>query len=456
MRFPIAKIGDNWPLPEWPTGTPEIPVIPVWDVPEEGEEADEETLTLFQLALQTVGDWIVDAIVRPAIEGATWLLNWIRAELRYWIYEFQKYVAEFTSTTEGMIVTLAIVIAAAVCLPQIVEVIASSSVGKLIRNLIDWTTEKVGNILEAIHFIDLIAIHEALLFLWPTWKEIFAPFQNAISALAEQLGQGTGYLHAWFSVAHGMSMVGTSLLNLEPEIGEIRAMEQTVDFMEDLDEKLRAYQHDPGLILRDIVERIYIPQADEIRDTQVGTIDSIQEARDHLLNVDTSLGNLDDSIEQLIDATLPEFREDMEDNFAGIRDTIDTFKEWIEGTLLPSIDVTVQILEERAYLLEQANEVARAKMANPIEIYRATEFQDQATQLATYRYIEEMVEKASEEAQEDFSETTEEGRDRYIEATAKVIMETQAPPFLRLELPTGRLPAAKEKSRIPRWNVGEY
>jgi len=226
--------------------------------------------------------------------------------------------------------------------------------------------------------------------------------------------------------------------------------------MGDLDAKFRAYSHDPGLIARDVVEKIYIPYAEEIRDTQTGVIDSIKDGRDYMLRLNGSLEAVDDAFEYLIDATLPEFREQMAENVQGIRDVVNQYSKWIEESVLPPLDVSIKVLEDRADVLERSNAVARAKLDNPIEIFMATEFQDRETQLATYRYLEQMVKAGTDAEQRAFSLTTEMGRDELIEATAKVILETKAPWFMELEAPTGRLPAPTPASGLTSWNVGEY
>jgi len=421
-----------------------------------GGEEEEKDVGWVKAVLKMLADWLVDEIIRPALEGAVWLINWIRAELRYWTYEAMKFLTEITETTEGMIATLAIVFCMAVTVPQLVETFMASSVGVMLKKIVDWTKEKVGNILEAVHFVDLMAVHEVLLVIWPKWRDAFTPFQDAISALAEQLGQGSGYIHAWLSVTHGLSMVGTSLLNIDPQVGEIRALEQSQLFMEKIDSKFREYSHDPGLIARDIMEEIYIPYAEEIRNTQTGVIDSIKDTREYMLTLNGSLEGLDDSFEYLINATLPEFQDQMRENVAGIRQVVNQYSRWIEEVILPPIDISIRALEERAGIIEQANAVARAKLNNPIEIFMATEFQDEETQLATYRYLEEMVKAAMIDGQEDFTTIIAEGRNLSIEATRDTIMQTQAPAWLALELPIGKLPPAAGPSRIPGWNVGEY
>jgi hypothetical protein len=439
---------------ETPSPFPDIEVTHIDE--EEEEEEEPESYTWWELLLLRAADFIVEKIVRPAIENATWLINFIRAELRYWTYRGMQELAEFTETTEGMIVTLGVVILGAILMPEIVAKIASSEIGQLVRKLIDWTTERVGRILETVHIIDLAAIHEALLFLWPTWREIFVPFQNAVSGLAEVLGQGSGYIHSWLSAAHSLSMVGTSLLNLDPEVGEIRAMEISQEFMGRIDEKLHRYAHDPGLIFRDIVERVYIPYAEEIRNTHTATIDSIRDTREYTLTLNGRLRDLRDSFQSIVDNTVPELQEQMAANFTGILRNIDAVTSWIEGSLIPPINESIRILEDRADVLEQSNAVARAKLDNPIEIFMATEFQDQATQLATFQYIERMVTAANQGKEATAHRITAQAALTATQEVARIFMETTGQQYMKYEIPSGTVPPITPKSKIPSWNVGEY
>lgn len=412
--------------------------------------------SLFEWLLLKSSEFIIESIVRPAIEGAIWLIDFIRAELRYWTYEAMKFLAELTSTTEGMIVTLALTIVAAVTIPQLIAKFMTTSVGLFITKMVEWVGEKAGNILEAIHFVDLIAVHQVLLAIWPQWRELFTQFSDAISALAEQLGQGSGYIHAWLSVAHGLSMVGTSLLGIDPKVGEIRAMETSQNFMKRLDERFRTYSHDPGEIVVDIINDVYIPYAEEIRDTHTGTIEAIKDTRDYTLTLDQNLNKLDDAIQNLIEATIPELRGKMAENFSGLREVISFYTDWLEGTVLPGIDLSINVLEERADRLERSNEVARRKLNNPIEIFMATEFQDQSTQLATWNYIKDQILSLTADAEGQATELIRSFTEEVIEGLDKTPFPEIEIPSLAFEVPGIPAPAYKPSDRKRDWFVGEW
>lgn len=420
------------------------------------ELQEEPNRTTLKKLLLSIADWIVDEIIRPAIESAVWLINWIKAELHYWTYEAVKWLTEFTKTTEGMLVTLAVVIGVAILAPQAIAALAESKIGLAIKKIVDWTKEKVGNILETIHFVDLLAIHQVLLVVWPTWGEIFTPFQDAISALAEQLGQGTGYIHAWLNVGHGLSLVGTSLLGIDPKIGEIRAMEKSMDFMKTIDEKFRNYAHDPGLLTRDIVETFYIPYAEEIRDTQGSTIASIKATREYTLTLNSSIHNLDSAFDNLISATLPEFREQMEENLSGMREVFDGFSEYIEGVILPKINLAFDVLSERADYLERANAIAAEKLAHPLDIYGAAEFLSEAEQANTWAYLLHKLGSAENDMYAAQMTPALETVDQGVNSALVPASRAPGMPSLGYE-PAGIVPAAKTaEQRKHDWFVGEY
>lgn len=439
----------------------DLPDPPVWVDPGiepigEGEASEEDQLKWWQAILKAIGKWFVEAVLRPIIQGSTWLIDWIRAELRYWTYESIKAITDLTETTEGLVVFLAFVIAGAILIPQGITALAETSVGMSIKKIVDWTKEKIGNILETVHFVDLLTIHQALLVLWPTWRELFTPFQDAISALAEQLGQGSGYIHAWLSVGHGLSMVGTSLLNIDPQIGEIRAMEKSQTFMAKLDQKFKAYAHDPGLIAGDIVEDFYIPYATEIRDTQNATIESIKDGRDYMLELDESLKKLDGAFQSVIDHTLPEFRRQMAENLTGIRAVFKQYSDWIEESVLPGLDVSLRSLEVRAEVLERSNAIARAKLDNPIEIFMHTEFLDEGTQLATWRYLADKIEGLEYDVADHQMIPALETVDRGIVSALVPASQTPGMPSLGYE-PAGVVPVAMTAGmRKHDWFVGEF
>lgn len=193
-----------------------------------------------------------------------------------------------------------------------------------------------------------------------------AQLSDVTSALAEELGQGSAYISAWFSTVHSFALLGISFLDIDPKAAELRAFEETDAFLKHINENFRRYSHDPGLIIRDIIEHIYIPYATEFRDGQQGVIEGITENQNTILTHYGLLKDLEDNLVHFIAIQPEETAAIVEAKLGPIAESLGDFLDDFAETILPGIQGALTVLEQRADWIEAANASAAEKIDNPL------------------------------------------------------------------------------------------
>ena len=313
-----------------------------------------------------IGNWIVDTVLRPATEWFVELINWITDELRYWKHLFFEALADLYETDLGFLYIALGTILVGVYAPQIIAKIASSGFGLAIKNITAWIKEKIGNILNLAAIEDILALNEMAKLFWPEWRELMSMLSDATSALAEELGQGSAYISAWFSTVHAFALLGTSFLDIEPEAAELQAFEETESFLKKINEKFRDYSHNPGQIVRDIIDELYIPHATQFKDAQQALIGTVADARDDINETFDLIQNAHDTLEHFIGIQPEETAAIVEEKLGPIRDGLDDFIYEYRLNVLPKIEGTIKILEDRADMIEKRNAILATKVDDPL------------------------------------------------------------------------------------------
>ena len=339
----------------------EVTPTPIVEYPE-GEEREP---WWYDIA-KWVGEWLVDNVLRPATEWFVELIVWITEELRYWKKLFFEALADLYATDLGFLYIALGTILIGVYAPQIIARIAESGFGLAIKKVGAWIKEKIGNILNLAAIEDILALNEMAKLFWPEWRELMSMLSDATSALAEELGQGSAYISAWFSTVHAFALLGTSFLDIEPEAAELQAFEETESFLKKINENFRSYVHDPGKIIRDIIDELYIPHATQFKDSQQALIGTVADARDDIDETFDLIQNAHDTLEHFIGIQPDITAAIVEEKLGPLRDSLGDFIYEYRVNVLPKIEGTLKILEDRADIIEERNEILATKVDDPL------------------------------------------------------------------------------------------
>jgi len=352
-----------------PPSLPPVIVPEIWEVmpPEAAAPVVPEEPEPWWWDIATwIGSEIEETVVRPAVEWLVELIEWVVDELRYWKHVFFQALAELYATDLGFLYITIGTILIGVYAPQIIARIAESGFGLAIKNITAWIKEKIGNILNLAAIEDILALNEMAKLFWPEWRDLMSMLSDATSALAEELGQGSAYISAWFSTVHAFALLGTSFLDIEPEAAELQAFEETESFLKKINEKFRDYSHNPGQIVRDIIDELYIPHATQFKDAQQGLIDTVGQARDDINETFDLIEAANEALTHFIGIQPDETAAIVEKKLGPLRDSLDDFIYEYRVNVLPKIEGTITILENRASMIEERNAILAEKVDDPL------------------------------------------------------------------------------------------
>jgi len=362
----VSLITSLQPLPP---SLPPVIVPEIWEVmpPEAAAPVVVEEPEPWWWDIATwIGSEIEETVVRPAVEWLVELIEWVVDELRYWKHVFFQALAELYATDLGFLYITIGTILIGVYAPQIIAKIAASGFGLAIKNITAWIKEKIGNILNLAAIEDILALNEMAKLFWPEWRDLMSMLSDATSALAEELGQGSAYISAWFSTVHAFALLGTSFLDIEPEAAELQAFEETESFLKKINEKFRDYSHNPGQIVRDIIDELYIPHATQFKDAQQGLIDTVGQARDDINETFDLIEAANEALTHFIGIQPDETAAIVEEKLGPLRDSLGDFIYEYRVNVLPKIEGTITILENRAAMIEERNAILAEKVDDPL------------------------------------------------------------------------------------------
>lgn len=441
---PLPPIQVDVPVPV-PTGQEPEEIFPTVEV---------EPWWMF--IVEAAVDFLVDFVLRPAIEAVIEAVEWMIAELRYWKHLFFELLAELYDTNLGFLMLTVATIVAAIYIPQLVLLIKDSSIGKLISSIFDWVKKSTGRLLELIGFIDLVAISQMLEVVWPEWRTLMAQLSDVTSALAEELGQGSAYISAWFSTVHSFALLGVSFLDIDPRAAELRAFEETDSFLKHINENFRKYAHDPGLIIRDIIENIYIPYAIEFQDGQQDVIKSVGENRDTIWTHYSLLKDLEDNLVHFIEIQPEETAAIVEAKLGPIAESLGSFLDDFATNVLPRIDGALTVLNQRADWIEQANKSAAEKIDNPFYSIAMYELMSGNKQAAYNHVMALMAGAESVQGEAITRPIVKEMSKLFTDLLVTGAEEHQRLPILELEPITSKSISAYLTVSRSSWFVGDY
>lgn len=401
-------------------------------------------------------DWISEKVIGPIVKWITELIGDTTAAIRVFRHETNKLIARWLDNDLVFLGTIAAVIAAAVFWPQILAFLKRITEKLTLSSIWESLKEQTAGILDWLHAYNWALINTALKVIFPQYRKDVANFRTAISQLAKEMGEGTGQIHAYFSVVHALAYVTASFGLTDPEFGELAAFQDTEAFFRTLDQDIWRYAENPSLIYTDLMDKVYIPYADRLNTVNRSTLEEIQNHRDRIDNLNSSLAFLGVSLENLIAVSTDDLRDQFEKRFGGFAEDLSELTLMVRDEILIPYGEVIDALEYRASVLERANQTIIAKIDRPSEIFMAVEIEREEEQEQFWGYLLSHLDQVrDDEAAAQMTpalETVDQG------VNSALVPASRAPgmPSLGYE-PAGIVPAAKTaEMRKHDWFVGEY
>jgi len=399
--------------------------------------------------------WVREKIVEPVVDWFEELIHDTTVAIRIWKHEFHKLLAKWLENDWVFLGLVAATVAAAILWPKITTWIGKITLVKVFKEAWKDVEEGFASILDFIHIIEIDAINTILKVFWPEWKAMMGQLADVTSALAAELGKGTEYLHAYFSVIHGISIVEHSILGIDPKLSEMSALEDTSRGLQKIDEKFWAYAENPALIVPDIIDDFYLPRAENIGKAQSDLLDSVRDNRDKIVGINDSLHDFESRLKHFLELTPKDLQDIMSERLQPIIDSLDDVLFVVDTEIMPRLETAISTFEKQFERQEQINERLRIRLDDPYSLLLQNELFGEDDRRALQDYIAELNKRSLGEETAESGPLASEFVHGVLEGLKRSVPPGE-PPMLSFEAPRIPLLPGEPSARQRDWFVGEF
>lgn len=296
--------------------------------------------------IEELGDWIIDKVLGPFKDWVIKTIEDIIVALRVFRHNVRQKIAEWMENDWfffGFIIATAATI---YFLPKVIAKAKSWVITAWIRTVVKGIKDGVVDLIDANKLIDIHLMHTILKVVWVEYREVFVDFSDAISQFAAEIGEGSAYVHAYFSAARVIMHGTNAVIGGDPLQVEVEWYDRTSQFFVRMDDRFARYARDPGRLYYDFMDEVIIPAATEQRDVNQAQVDQVRENYNRSVEVETGMEQirvgLDDLVEAfpgVIEAQLRERWDPINEAWIEIRDV------WTQQ-IMSTITAVVDAVEE--------------------------------------------------------------------------------------------------------------
>lgn len=400
--------------------------------------------------------WVRDIIIEPIVDWVKQLIEDTRAWIKIWKHEMRGLLATWLENDWFFLAVVAGVIALALFFPAIKEWAGKLTITLMLKAAWEDVKDGFAEILDFIHIIELDTINTILKIVWPDYREAMGELTTVASALAVELGEGSGYIQAAFGVVHGLAIVENAFLGTDPKLAELGAFEDTAEGLARVSEKFREYAYNPGLIWSDIINDFYLPRAENIRIAQQGVIDSARDSRDKIVGINLALHDFSDRLEHFIEMSPEELEAIIDERLGPFAEALADGLYVMDTEVMPKINGIIDALALREERQQEINDNVLARISDPYQLLLQAEFMRNEDREALENYIAELEGRAEDREvelimQPALAEIEHEVVSALIPATTASLM-----PSLGYEPAGAAAPAVSPEAEKRDWLVGEF
>jgi hypothetical protein len=401
-------------------------------------------------------DWTGDNIVSPIVDFYTDTAEWLRVEFTVLAHETKKKLAEWLDNDWHFLLFLLALVVVLIVLPNVILWIGTSGLTEALSGFVKAISAGIVKLTGVKIWIDLKLLDTVLKIFWSEYRDVRMSLTRAVSVMAADLGEGTGFIHALMESARGTYVGTAAIIGLPVSTAEIEWYNDAAKFTKKIDDKFRDYAKDPGLIYYDFVNEVLLPRAEELTTVQQAELDEIRESRDRLVQFEGGLELVRQSVDDFVVLMPAAIEAQFERRWDDVRPYIDDAIEVLTVEIIPRFEATVAAFEEHQEMQRKFNDKVLADLNQASSVwanYLAVDEEDQA--LATAGFAEIITDGESSEAVlSDPDAALWQGRLDRLTYAGIAAGAAKAPLAYEARF-TGRVPAERKLS-IPSPFVGAY
>lgn len=405
--------------------------------------------------IEDLGDWIVDKILAPFKEWVFRAIENIIVALRIFRHNLRQKLAEWLENDWFFLAFVAAIAATIYFIPKLIVKMQSWVVTIWVQSMAIKLKENVVALIDINKLIDLHLLHNILLVVWEEYANTFYDFCDAVSQLATELGEGSAYIHAYFSSARVIMHGTNAVLGGDPLQVEVEWYDRTSAFFIRADERFARYARDPGRLYYDFMEEVLLPAAQEQRDVNQEELDQIRENYNRSVQVETGMKDIRLGLDSLVEAFPGEIEAQLRDRWDPINARWLEIEELWNSQIMATIGKIVDAVEEHHQEQLAINRAAEANQRSArvqSDILMGMDVNEQRIMGDTYDYF--LALSMGVEIDELRAASTQYNRD-YDSITARYIAGLGISPALGYE-PIDIISRPDLLLNIPSPFVGDY
>lgn len=399
--------------------------------------------------------WVVDKIFKPIITAITNFINMVTVEIRIARHQIIKDIAVWLSNDFNFFITFIGAVVLGVFWPRIWLLLKDITEKFLQSAMVQAIRDGILSITDSMFWINVETLHLILKVVWPQYTKMMGQFSQAVSGLADELGEGSGYIHAVFQLQKAVAFNTGALLGMDPRATEMEAYNKTAEFTRRIDNNFRRYAYNPGLIYSDFLEQVVIPSATDLKDTQQALVTTMREQHDRNVSMDRAITGIETAVDTFIEDMPDEIAEQIERRWEPIKDWMEeNYHSLVDRVLLITGELT-EIMELRQSRIEQANAYAQERLDDPLNAMLNYELANEEQQFSLREHMLKMSgEGLAEEAAADLG-MKRAAYDQTFTIIVDLFRKLPAPFVLGFEPPGYASIPIGARSRED-WFIGEY
>jgi len=400
--------------------------------------------------------WFKKYILDPAIKWLTDLINQITAELRAMRHQLAKDVAKWLDNDFRFVITVIAVIALGFVWPAIWKKLLAAKEKLMMSAIVQSIKEGDNSIISANLWINMQTLHIILKVVWDDYKEMMGDFAQAVAALADELGEGSGYILAYFQLNYAIAFNTGALIGASPETSELTAYSEVADFTKRVDDNFRRYAYDPGLIYKDFLEYVVIPGAQRQADAQGALVNEVRENYERNVEMDAAITNMETAVDDFIEAMPPEIAEQIEARWAPIRTWMEENYHYLVDEVNEITKGIKEALELRQKQVEEANAYAMAKIEDPLSILMQYELRTSSEQVSMREYMLKLTGEGAGDVLKEADPLFKFATDETMAILIDLARSLPGPKILKYESAKMAYLPKGASTNYTDWFVGEY
>jgi len=407
-------------------------------------------------AISDAVKWVVDKVFKPFFKWVTDGINMIVAELKIMRHQLIKDFAKWLDNDFAFMFTVIAAVALGVFWPRIYLYLKDLTAKFMQSAMVESIKAGITKLTDSMLWINIELLHYILSTTWKPYREMMGDFAQAVAALADELGEGSGYILAYFQLQNAIAHSTGALLGMPAQATELESYTKIAEFTKKIDDRFRRYAYDPGLIYSDFLEEVVIPSSETMKDAQQGLVSEVRENHNRNVELNSAVVNIKTAVEDFIEAMPPEIAAQIEERWKPIRDWMDSnYNKFAEELLRITGDIATA-LELRQQRVEEANAYAMEKLDDPLAMLLAYEYKNEVEQASMREYMLLLTGGGVSDVLKEADPVFRFAKDETMSILIDLARSLPAPEILKYESAKMSYLPAGASTNYTDWFVGEY